>query len=291
MSCRLDYEFGPFHLDVAERLLRRGEEEVSLTLKAFEILALLVKNGGRIIAKEELLNTVWPNTFVEEATLAQNIFILRRRLGKDATGRSYIETIQRRGYRFVAPVRVVQMENVPAVDNGLRSVKPRAGMSSFVGEENRFNAIAILALENASGDPYLDYLGEGISQSIINNLSRLPSVHVMSPSSVFQYKGKNIDPQEVGRRLGVPTILSGKILRVDRHLIIRVELVDVQHGWQLWGDQYNEECAELAEFSDIFKIQQQVAKQVTHRLHAKMVSPTRKQMQTAPKRRKVRWGY
>src|SRR4051812_26621819 len=105
MSSQLIYEFGPFHLDVAERLLRRGEEEISLTLKAFEILLALVKNSGRIIEKEDLLNTIWPNTFVEEATLAQNIFILRRRLGKDHEGRSYIETIQRRGYRFVAPVR------------------------------------------------------------------------------------------------------------------------------------------------------------------------------------------
>ena len=271
--CQLIYEFGPFHLDVAERLLRRGNEEVSLTLKAFEILLVLVKNGGRIIEKEELLNTVWPNTFVEEATLAQNIFILRRRLGKDPGGRAYIETIQRRGYRFVAPVRVMEREDAPRIESNPRpTVKPRPAMSSFVAEENGLNSIAVLALDNSGEDPSLDYLSEGISQSIINNLSRLSSLRVMSPNSVFQYKGKNINPQEVGRRLGVPTVLSGTILRVNGHVVIRVELVDVQNGWQIWGEQYNEE------FSDIFKIQQNVAKQVTHRLQSKMMNSAQKQL-------------
>jgi DNA-binding winged helix-turn-helix (wHTH) protein len=92
------YEFGPFRLDPAERKLLRGNEVVVLTPKAFDTLLLLVRNSGHLMEKDELIARLWPNTFVEEGSLSNNIFLLRKALGEDPT---FIKTAPRRGYRFV----------------------------------------------------------------------------------------------------------------------------------------------------------------------------------------------
>src|SRR5690349_479102 len=102
------YEFGPFRLNPSERLLMDGNRQIPLTPKAFQTLLVLVENQGRVVEKGELLQRVWPDTFVEEATLAQNVFTLRKQLGDDRTEAAYIETVPKLGYRFTAAVRVLQ---------------------------------------------------------------------------------------------------------------------------------------------------------------------------------------
>jgi DNA-binding response OmpR family regulator len=92
------YEFGPFRLDPAERKLLRGNEIVALTPKAFDTLYLLVRNSGQVLEKDELIGMLWPDTFVEEGSLSNHIFLLRKALGEDP---AFIETVPRRGYRFV----------------------------------------------------------------------------------------------------------------------------------------------------------------------------------------------
>jgi DNA-binding winged helix-turn-helix (wHTH) protein/pimeloyl-ACP methyl ester carboxylesterase len=98
------YQFGPFHLDVRERRLSRGGEVIPLRLKVFDTLLVLVENAGRLVTKQELLDTVWPETTVEENNLNHNVSVLRKALGEKATGQQYIETVPRVGYRFAAPV-------------------------------------------------------------------------------------------------------------------------------------------------------------------------------------------
>jgi DNA-binding winged helix-turn-helix (wHTH) protein/pimeloyl-ACP methyl ester carboxylesterase len=98
------YRFGPFHLDVRERRLCRGSEVIPLRLKVFDTLLVLVENAGRLVTKQELLDTVWPETTVEENNLNHNVSVLRKALGEKATGQQYIETVPRVGYRFAAPV-------------------------------------------------------------------------------------------------------------------------------------------------------------------------------------------
>ena len=98
------YEFGPFRIDPVERLVMRDGALVPLPPKAFDTLLFLVRNSGRILSKEELMKATWPDTFVEEASLAQNISVLRRALGEAGGERQYIETIPRRGYRFLPQV-------------------------------------------------------------------------------------------------------------------------------------------------------------------------------------------
>src|SRR5262249_31551205 len=101
------YEFGPFRLQAVERRLQRNGTSIALTPKAFEVLSALVTNPGRLLTKEELLNQVWPNTFVQESTLVQNIATLRRALSEHSGGQQFIETVPKAGYRFVAEVSIV----------------------------------------------------------------------------------------------------------------------------------------------------------------------------------------
>lgn len=96
------YEFDRFRIDVSERVLKRDGEIVPLTQKAFEVLLVLVERRGGVVSKEELLEKVWPDTFVEESNLAQNIYTLRKALGQAPNGEGYIATVPRRGYRFAA---------------------------------------------------------------------------------------------------------------------------------------------------------------------------------------------
>src|SRR5713101_9154614 len=103
------YEFGDFRIDSVERVLLRAGELVPLTPKVFDLLVLLVENNGHVIEKEELMNEIWPGTFVEEGNLTQNISVLRRALKDD--GHQYIQTVPRRGYRFVGHVQGVVDES------------------------------------------------------------------------------------------------------------------------------------------------------------------------------------
>ncbi|MBV9268099.1 MAG: transcriptional regulator, partial [Acidobacteriaceae bacterium] len=101
------YEFGPFRLEPAERRLLREGESIPLTPKGFELLSYLVANHGRLLLKEQIMQAVWPDSFVEEANLSYNISLLRKALGESpSTEQHYIQTVPRRGYRFVANVRL-----------------------------------------------------------------------------------------------------------------------------------------------------------------------------------------
>jgi DNA-binding winged helix-turn-helix (wHTH) protein len=111
------YEFDLFCLDASERVLLYDMQEVPMTPKVFETLLLLVENSGHVVGKEELLKTIWPDSIVEESSLSQNIFHLRKALGDGSDGRRFIETIPKRGYKFIAPVKVVT--NKPAAVDGL----------------------------------------------------------------------------------------------------------------------------------------------------------------------------
>jgi TolB-like protein len=255
------YEFGPFSLEPAQRLLRRDGYPVSLTPKATEILLLLLKNAGQLVEKEDLISEIWPNTFVEEANLTQNIFTLRRALGDDGTGAKYIETVSRRGYRFVAAVRKVAAPQHLSVDLNSEESENRAVTTP---SPTKPPIIAVLPFLNGTGDTKVEYFADGITESIINSLSPISKLRVMSRSSVFRYKGKELDPQKIGLELGVDAVLVGKVHVRESGLLISAELVDVANGWQLWGENFDRET------SDIFEIQDEIARQLSATLKVRL---------------------
>src|ERR1044072_9454532 len=253
----LCYEFGPYQLNVNTRLLKRSGETISLTPKAADILGLLITRAGQLVEKDELLKEIWPDTFVEEANLSQNIFYLRKALGDDRAGPKYIETVTRRGYRFIANVRVVEAED-NHVPNGVHvSNQP---------------VVAVLPFTNVMGDPEVEYLVQGITDNIINNLSRISKLRVMSRSAVFRYKTK--DPQQAGRDLGTQIVVVGKINSQPGQNVIAVELVDTLTGWQLWGESIDSEEQGLLE------VQEAITRQIVASLKLQLSGNEEKQIST-----------
>jgi TolB-like protein/Tfp pilus assembly protein PilF len=262
------FTFGPFLIDVKERVLLRGSKPVSLTPKVFATLLMLVEKAGHIVEKEELISALWPNTYVDEANVAQNIFKLRKVLGKNRVGKTYIETVPRRGYRFLA---IVNRSPDLTLDPNVRN--PNELLENEVDRESRtIKSIAVLPLTNSSSDKTLEYLSDGITESIISSLSRLPQLRVMASSSVFSYKGRETDPKQVGRELQVGTLLTGKVMQLSDSLVIRVELVDTSTGWQLWGEQYHQKPA------NVLEVQEEIAKAVSEQLSLKLTGEQKGQL-------------
>ncbi|HJS23098.1 MAG TPA: winged helix-turn-helix domain-containing protein [Pyrinomonadaceae bacterium] len=235
-------------------MLTRNGEIVSLTPKATEILIMLVEHAGQLVEKDELLARIWADTFVEEANLTQNIFILRRALGDDRTGPKYIETVARRGYRFVGAV-FDPTQNGSSVLSA--SIEP---------------VVAVLPFLNCTGDPELEYLADGLTDNITNNLSRVSKLRVMSRSAVFRYRSKEADPRQSGRELGASVVLVGKINARKSGLTIGVELVDVTTGWQLWGENFD------SENKDLLQIQDAITKQLLGALKFKLTGEEERQV-------------
>jgi eukaryotic-like serine/threonine-protein kinase len=140
------------------------------------------------------------------------------------------------------------------------------------GSRKAIDSLAILPLINASGDPDTEYLSDGITESIINNLSQLPKLRVMARSTVFRYKGKDIDPQSVGQELGVRAALTGRLLQRGDLLIIKAELVDAEDGSHIWGEQYNRQL------SDIFTIEEEISREISDKLRLKLSGAEKKRL-------------
>jgi len=162
------YQFGPFCLNAEERVLLHKGRMVPLPAKAVRTLLALVRNKGHVVEKDVLMEEVWPNEIVEEGNLAQNIFILRKALGESVDGPKYIETVPRRGYRFLQGVTQFDDDAVSAT-----TAVPPEGLKG--SRRSDFHLIAVLPFVNASGNRDLDHLSDGITESIINTLSHVES--------------------------------------------------------------------------------------------------------------------
>src|SRR5205814_9519756 len=131
------YAFGRIRLKTAERVLLREGELVPLTPKVFDILLTLVEKGGQVVEKDDLMKRVWPSTFVEEGNLTQNVSLLRKALGESPSGPQFIETVPRRGYRFVAPVNKISGTNGEYLEKNPNKHNPLAALGSFPAERSR----------------------------------------------------------------------------------------------------------------------------------------------------------
>lgn len=256
------YDFGPFRIDAGQHLLLRDGIEVPITPKAFDTLLLLVQNSGRIVEKDELLTAIWPEAFVGEATLAQNIFTIRKALGGTRSDQ-YIQTIPKRGYRFVADVAKVKDQHTGVQIDQLDPPSPvRVGAKT--GRDKPIYSVAVLPLTNQSDDPNLEYLSDGLTESIVNSLCLIPDLRVKACSTILHYKGSEVDTQQAGHELGVAAVLTGRVLQVSDNVIVRLELVDASNGFQLWGEEYNKKL------SDIHTLQAEITRDVSESLRLKL---------------------
>ena len=232
------YEFGPYRLDTVGRSLECRGEVIALPPKAVEVLAELVKRPGEVVGKKELLETVWPEAFVEEANLNQMVFVLRRAI-ESTNGSEYITTVPRRGYRFSGTVRRVE---IPC----------------------RIDSIAVLPLANLSGDQRQEYFADGITEALITELAKVGSLRVVSRTSVMRYKGRTEPIAQIARALRVRALLEGSVVKSGDRFRITVQLIHAGSDQHLWTDVYDGAMA------DVLEVQGKVARDVAAGIRAQL---------------------
>jgi TolB-like protein len=180
--------------------------------------------------------------------------------------RQYQQCVEAVRKEFDAEPEPATVELERQIESGL--FRPRAG-SDISGA---IESIAILPLLNSSGDPEMEYLSDGLTEDVINNLSQLPALRVMAWGTVARFKGAQITPAEIGRTVGVRVVMTGRMLQLNERLIVRVELIDSADGAHLWGDAYD------LEFADIFSMQAVIASEISRNLRLKLTGEEKRRL-------------
>jgi adenylate cyclase len=235
--------FGRYRFEPATARLWADQREIKLTRKAASVLGLLVERAGQPVTKQELFAAVWSNTVVSDDALTTCIQELRKALGDDAKQPRYIETRHRYGYCFVAELTC----DTPA---------PAAGAPETAAVASDQPAIAVLPFMDMSPSRDQDYFCEGLAEELIDALTHVDGLRVACRSSSFQFRGAGVDLREVGRQLGVNSIVEGSVRRAGDQLRITVQLIDVATGYHKWSQRFERRLG------DVFAIQDEIAAKV-----------------------------
>jgi adenylate cyclase len=238
------YFFGPFRLDTAAEILFREEQPLPLGRRALALLRALIDRPGVPVSKDALIDAAWPGLAVEESNLTVQIAFLRRVLGEDSGSERWIETLPRRGYRFIGPVPTKGEAGPPS------AVPPPQTNRPSVPDKP---SIAVLPFQNMSGDPEQEYFADGIVEEITTALSRIRWLFVIARSSSFTYKGRAVDVKQVGRELGVRYVLEGSIRKAGNRVRISCQLIDALSDAHLWANNFE------GSLDDVFDLQDKVA--------------------------------
>lgn len=317
------YSFNEFTVDLGRACLLREGHEVKLRPKSFEAFKYLVENRGRLVTKEELIQTLWPDSFVTDDSLVKCLRDVRLALGDDS--HHYIKTVPRRGYIFDAEVirhdatardvvfkeevelRKIAIEEeieeetrgsaptgekrqiIQSADEPLRRTRPAhptrsailatliaviAGAIALIAyryiggpteSQLPIRSIAVLPLKNLSDDHAQEYFSDGVTESLITALSRIESLKVISRGSVFRFKGKEVDPRDVGKQLGVASVLEGTVRKEGTSVRVAVRLVSAEDGGVLWASPSYDRA-----LADIFTLQDEIARSVAAGLRVKL---------------------
>jgi TolB-like protein len=237
VATTMNPRFGPFEVDLEGRRLLKKGMPIALREQSFQVLAALMERPGEIVTREELRKRLWPSgTFVDfPVALNSAVSRLRDALGDSANAPSFIETIPKRGYRFVVPI-------------------PKRP------------AVAVMPFVNQTGDARDEYFSDGLTDELIRVLSRIEGLRVTAPSVVFGFKGQPCDARKVGRELGVEAVLEGSVWRSGDHVRVTVNLVGVKDGFNLWAQRFD------GNLGDVFGIQDQVCTAAAETLHIQLAA-------------------
>jgi adenylate cyclase len=242
------YALGPFRLDTQSDLLWRGTKPAALGRRAIALLRALVERRGAVVSKDALIDAAWSGQVVEENNLTVQIAALRRVLGEEPGGDRWIETMPRRGYRFVGPILTTEQN-----DATVRSEPaPKSSVESALASPDK-PSIAVLPFQNLSGDPEQEYFSDGMVEEIITALARIRWLFVIAASSSFAYKGQAVDVRQIGRELGVRYLLEGSVRKAGGRVRITAQLIEAEPGTHLWADRFD------GSLEDVFELQDQVA--------------------------------
>jgi TolB-like protein/DNA-binding winged helix-turn-helix (wHTH) protein/Tfp pilus assembly protein PilF len=298
--------FHSFRLDTANHCLWRGQERVQIPPKAFDVLRYLVENPGRLVTPDELLEALWPETYVNPEILRKYILDIRKTLGDRPDKPVFIETVTKRGYRFIAPVveeGATESADLPSSNAAKEKIGAERGASEkkrIVGRghlrkfaaaavlavvaaaattgqfwlvrkkairrSSNTTSIAVLPFANLSASKDQEYFSDGLAEELITDLTKIPRLKVVARSSAFQFKGMNEDLRSVGHKLGVANVLEGSVRKEGDHVRITAALTKVDDGFQLWSETYDRDV------THIFAAQDEIAGAVTEALQVKLLS-------------------
>jgi TolB-like protein/Flp pilus assembly protein TadD len=261
-------KFGDHRFDLESGRLWSRSNEIRLTPKAAAVLRVLLQNAGEPVAKDELFAAVWQGAFVTDDALTSCIQELRKALGDDAKQPRFIETRHRRGYRFTADLRISPapaVEPAPAATDG--------------------SAIAVLPFSDMSPNRDQDYLCEGLAEELINALTKIDGLRVVSRTAAFQFRSQGADIQEIGRQLGVGTLLEGSVRKSEDRLRVTVQLIEVASGFHRWSQRFDRR------FEDVFAVQDEIAESVASLLRGGVLTQREKQALLRPHTRVEAYEY
>ena len=237
-------EFLSFRLDRENQCLWRGVERVTLTPKAFLMLAYLVERAGNLVTHDELLTALWPDAFVQPDVLKSHILDIRHALGDDAKAPKFIETQSRRGYRFIANI-----EQGAAKPDGVAQ-----GVAS----------IAVLPFVCLSTEQEDDFFGDGLAEDIINELAKIPGLRVIARTSAFAFKNRIQDIRRIAEVLGVSNVLEGSFRREGQRVRVTAQLITATDGSHVWSGRFDRDL------SDILTIQDEIAQSIAKALQTQL---------------------
>jgi len=288
--------FANFELDLDAGELRKNGIRLKLSGQPFQVLAILLEQPGAIVTREQLRKRLWPDTFVDfDHNLNSAINRIREALGDSAESPRFLETLPRRGYRFIAPVEGAATVKIKTVEP--QRVGWKSGRWSFAASvlavaliatasvwwtqrilrpERRISSIAVLPLANLSGDLQQEYFADGVTDELITHLSHIRALKVTSRTSVMRYKGTKKSIPEIARELAVDAVLEGSIVRSGNRVRISAQLIDASTDTHLWSDSYERDL------EDILALQSEVALAISKHVSVTITPEQRKQLESAP---------
>ena len=279
------YEFGPFRLDPQEHTLVRDGLRIPLRPKVYDMLLVLIENRGHLVDKEQLMSLVWQEQFVEEGNINKNISMLRRALGEGDNSQQFIETVPKRGYRFIGDVRKVKTyetsttRRVPAQAHWYSRrwipvlVVPALVVTAVlyfliygrrVSRTPIITSIVVLPLQNLSGDPAQEYFADGMTDALIGDLAQLGALRVISRTSAMHYKGTDKPLPEIARELKVDAVVEGTIQRSGERVHVRAQLIHAASDSHLWAAEYDRDLR------DAMDLQSEVARSIASEVRIKI---------------------
>jgi adenylate cyclase len=238
------FSFGDCELDTSLYGLRRQGKACKIEPKAFDLLLYLVKNRGRVVTKDEIYERIWKGRIVSEATLSSCINAARQAIGDSGKSQMYIRTYSRRGFRFIADVDVLLLQD----ERASHTPAPRSKEAPRFPERP---SIAVLPFTNMSGDPEQEYFSDGITEDIITSLSKFKDLFVIARESSFAFKDMATPPVEkVVALLGVRYLVMGSIRRTHDRVRFTVRLVDASRDHVIWAESFDRSYEYIFELQD-----------------------------------------
>ena len=272
--------FGPFVADLKSQELKKHGVRLNVAGQAFQILRMLLERPGEVVTRDELRRALWPSdTFVDfEHSLNTGVNRLREVLEDDARHPRYIETLPRRGYRFIRPVDQPATEKASprrklgiVLAAGIAVLAAATAILWWHSARKRdlpaklSPSIAVLPFVDLSPNHDQEYFSDGLAEEILNDLTTVPNLRVTARTSAFQFKGKNEDLRTIGKKLNVENVLEGSVRKEGTHVRISAQLVKADDGFHLWAQSYDRDV------KDVLNVQDEIAQVVTSALQLKLL--------------------